>query len=223
MGFFEKLKNGLKKTKDSMMGRIESLLHSFNKIDEDLFEELEETLILCDIGVTTSEKICDKLRQKVKQEGVKEPEKIKDMLKAYYPVLYLTSYEYDRTKQKIEGIVNILRSENKNLRLFNWNCVDGLRLIDGVTQSPVQNKDGEEIIEPEETLKYILNDRESSKDIFVLEDFNNYIEEENVKFYIRSIAEKARHTNSHAIVLSAVYKLPVELEKYVLIRFETLP
>ena len=81
MGFFEKLKNGLKKTKDSMMGRIESLLHSFSKIDEDLFEELEETLILCDIGVTTSEKICDKLRQKVKQEGVKEPEKIKDMLK----------------------------------------------------------------------------------------------------------------------------------------------
>ena len=81
MGFFEKLKNGLKKTKDSMMGRIESLLHSFNKIDEDLFEELEEMLILCDIGVTTSEKICDKLRQKVKQEGVKEPEKIKDMLK----------------------------------------------------------------------------------------------------------------------------------------------
>lgn len=81
MGFFEKLKNGLKKTKDSMMGRIESLLHSFSKIDEDLFEELEEMLILCDIGVTTSEKICDKLRQKVKQEGVKEPEKIKDMLK----------------------------------------------------------------------------------------------------------------------------------------------
>ena len=56
MGFFEKLKNGLKKTKDSMMGRIESLLHSFSKIDEDLFEELEETLILCDIGVTTSDR-----------------------------------------------------------------------------------------------------------------------------------------------------------------------
>ena len=82
--------------------------------------------------------------------------KIKDMLKAYYPVLYLTSYEYDRTKQKIEGIVNILRSENKNLRLFNWNCVDGLRLIDGITPSPILNKDGEEIVEPEETLKYIL-------------------------------------------------------------------
>lgn len=149
--------------------------------------------------------------------------KIKDMLKAYYPVLYLTSYEYDRTKQKIEGIVNILRSENKNLRLFNWNCVDGLRLIEGVTSSPVRNKDGEEIVEPEETLKYILNDRESSKDIFILEDFNNYIEEENVKFYIRSIAEKARHTNTHAIVLSAVYKLPIELEKYVTVLNIPLP
>lgn len=109
------------------------------------------------------------------------------------------------------------------MRLFNWNCVDGLRLIDGVTQSPVQNRDGEEIIEPEETLKYILNDRESSKDIFVLEDFNNYIEEENVKYYIRSIAEKARHTNSHAIVLSAVYKLPIELEKYVTVLNIPLP
>ena len=145
------------------------------------------------------------------------------MLKAYYPVLYLTSYEYDRTKQKIEGIVNTLRSENKNLRLFNWNCVDGLRLIDGITPSPILNKDGEEIVEPEETLKYILNDRESSKDIFILEDFNNYIEEENVKFYIRSIAEKARHTNSHAIVLSAVYKLPIELEKYVTVLNIPLP
>ena len=81
--------------------------------------------------------------------------KIKDMLKAYYPVLYLTSYEYDRTKQKIEGIVNILRSENKNVRLFNWNCVDGLRLIEGVTQFLVKNRDGEEIVEPEETLKSV--------------------------------------------------------------------
>ena len=70
MGFFEKLKNGLAKTKNSMMGRIESLLHSFTKIDEDLFEELEETLILCDIGVNTSVKICDMLRDRVKREGV---------------------------------------------------------------------------------------------------------------------------------------------------------
>lgn len=81
MGFFEKLKNGLKKTKDSMMGRIESLLHSFTKIDEELFEELEETLIMCDIGVNTSVKICEILRERVKKEGVTDPAQIKDMLK----------------------------------------------------------------------------------------------------------------------------------------------
>ena len=149
--------------------------------------------------------------------------KIKDMLKAFYPVLYLTSFEYDRTKQKIEGIINVLRSEGKDVRIFNWNCVDGLRGLNGDKPQPVNNKDGEEIVEPEEVLKYILNDKDASKDVFVLEDFNNYIEEENVKYYIRSIAEKARHTNTHAIILSAVYKLPVELEKYVTVLNIPLP
>ena len=72
MGFFEKLKNGLKKTKDSMMGRIESLLHSFSKIDEDLFEELEEALIMADLGVQTTMDICDNLRKRVKKENVTE-------------------------------------------------------------------------------------------------------------------------------------------------------
>lgn len=81
MGFFEKLKAGLKKTKDSMMGKIERLLGSFTKIDEDLFEELEETLIMCDIGVNTSVKICDELRDRVKREGTTDPAQIKDMLK----------------------------------------------------------------------------------------------------------------------------------------------
>ena len=81
MGFFEKLKNGLRKTKNSMMGKIEGLLKRFSKIDEELFEELEETLILCDIGVNTSVKICEELRERVKKDNVKEPEKIRDMLK----------------------------------------------------------------------------------------------------------------------------------------------
>ena len=81
MGFFEKLKNGLKKTKDSMMSKIEGLLHKFKKIDEELFEELEETLILCDIGVNTSVKICDELRERVKKDGITDPEAIKDLLK----------------------------------------------------------------------------------------------------------------------------------------------
>ena len=81
MGFFEKLRAGLRKTKDSMMGKIEGLLNSFTKIDEDLFEELEETLIMCDIGVNTSVKICDQLRERVKRDGVKDPSMIMDMLR----------------------------------------------------------------------------------------------------------------------------------------------
>ncbi len=81
MGFFEKLKAGLKKTKDSMMSKIESLLNSFTKIDEDLFEELEETLILSDIGVNTSVKICDELRARVKSQGITDPMEVKDLLK----------------------------------------------------------------------------------------------------------------------------------------------
>ena len=81
MGFFEKLKAGLKKTKDSMMNKIERLLGSFTKIDEDLFEELEETLIMCDIGVNTSVKICEELRDRVKRGGITDPMQIKDVLK----------------------------------------------------------------------------------------------------------------------------------------------
>lgn len=146
--------------------------------------------------------------------------KIKDMLKAYYPVLFLTSYEYDRTKQKINGIIASLRAENKEVRLFNWNCVEGLNLIilDG------QHKYlGEKYDDPEMVLKYIYNDTDLSKDIFVLEDFSNYIDEERVKFYIRAIAERAKHTNTHAIILSALYKLPTELEKYVTVLNLPLP
>lgn len=81
MGFFEKLKAGLKKTKDSMMSRIERLLGSFTKIDEELFEELEETLIMCDIGVNTSVKICEELRERVKLKGMTDPLLIKGELR----------------------------------------------------------------------------------------------------------------------------------------------
>ena len=81
MGFFEKIKNGLKKTRDSMVGRVEQVINSFTKIDEDFFEELEETLILCDIGVPASMKICGLLRKKIKETGEKDPANIKVLLR----------------------------------------------------------------------------------------------------------------------------------------------
>ncbi len=80
MGFFSKLTQGLKKTRDSISGAVGSMLSAFKTIDEDLFEELEEILIMSDIGMATSSKICNILRERVKEEKVKDPELIKNML-----------------------------------------------------------------------------------------------------------------------------------------------
>ena len=81
MGFFEKLKEGLKKTKDSFVSKVEVLVNSFTKIDEDFFEELEETLIMSDIGAVTSSNICDRLRAEVKRTGTTDPAEVKTLLK----------------------------------------------------------------------------------------------------------------------------------------------
>lgn len=80
MGFFEKLKNGLFKTKNAIVGKIDNLFKSFRKVDEDLFEELEELLISADIGVNTTEEILDELRDNVKENKIKEPEDVKNEL-----------------------------------------------------------------------------------------------------------------------------------------------
>ena len=80
MGLFAKLSQGLKKTRESISAAVGSMLSAFTRIDEDLFEELEEILIMSDIGIATSTKICDILRQRVKDEKVKDPALIKETL-----------------------------------------------------------------------------------------------------------------------------------------------
>ncbi len=80
MGFFEKLKQGLSKTSKSLTSQIDSVLAAFGKIDEDLFEELEETLIMADIGVDASMKIMEQLRKEVRQGRISKPEQIRDLL-----------------------------------------------------------------------------------------------------------------------------------------------
>lgn len=80
MGLFSKIKEGLKKTRNAVMGQIDSMLKSFTKIDEELFEELEELLVMGDVGVPTAEKICDELRDRVKKEGIKDPAMINSLL-----------------------------------------------------------------------------------------------------------------------------------------------
>jgi fused signal recognition particle receptor len=80
MGFFDKLKQGLLKTKNAIVDKIDGLFKSFVKVDEDLFEELEELLISADIGVNTSMEILDELRDTVKENRIKDPEEVKKEL-----------------------------------------------------------------------------------------------------------------------------------------------
>jgi len=82
MGFFEKLKLGLTKTKDAILGKIDSVFKHFHKVDEDLFEELEEVLISADIGFNTTEEILEELRDTVKDKRIKEAELVKEELLA---------------------------------------------------------------------------------------------------------------------------------------------
>ena len=76
MGFFKKLKEGLKKTRDSVVGQIDSMLQTFTVIDDELFEELEELLVMGDVGVETANKICGMLRVRVREKGISKPAKI---------------------------------------------------------------------------------------------------------------------------------------------------
>ncbi len=80
--FFEKIKHGLAKTREGMKNRIDSLINSFTKIDDDLLDELEEILILSDIGAATSQQIISMLRTKIKEKGITDPQQIKIELKA---------------------------------------------------------------------------------------------------------------------------------------------
>ena len=76
MGFFEKLKQGLAKTKNALFGQIGNLLKGFTRVDEDLLDELEELLIQADIGVTATEEIMENLRDAVKEGRIREKEEI---------------------------------------------------------------------------------------------------------------------------------------------------
>lgn len=81
MGFFDKLKNGLSKTKTSINEKINNVFSTFRKVDEDLLEELEEALIMSDVGMETSEKIISELRDKIKKEKIEDADQVKQALK----------------------------------------------------------------------------------------------------------------------------------------------
>lgn len=72
MGFFEKLKNGLKKTKEVLMKPVNSLFSSYDKVDDEFFEELFDILVMSDVGVATSQEIIDRLKERLKEKKIKE-------------------------------------------------------------------------------------------------------------------------------------------------------
>lgn len=80
MGLFTKIAEGLKKTKDSFLGGLQRVFNSFTKIDEELFEELEEQMIMSDIGVDTSVEICERVRKLVKERGITDPNDIMELI-----------------------------------------------------------------------------------------------------------------------------------------------
>lgn len=79
-GFFKKLVSGLTKTRDNIVHGIDNVFSGFSKIDDDFYEELEETLIMGDLGVNTTEEIIENLKQKVKEDHIKNPEECKELL-----------------------------------------------------------------------------------------------------------------------------------------------
>lgn len=81
MGFFDKLKHGLSKTKTSINEKINNVFSNFRKVDEELLEELEEALIMSDVGVETSTKIISELRDRIKKEKIEDSEEVKRVLK----------------------------------------------------------------------------------------------------------------------------------------------
>ena len=81
MGFFEKLKSGLSKTKESFNEKINNVFKNFRKVDEELMEELEEALIMSDVGMETSVRIIDKLRDKVKTDKIEDADQVKQELR----------------------------------------------------------------------------------------------------------------------------------------------
>ena len=81
MGFFDKLKQGLSKTKESFNEKVNNVFKNFRKVDEELLEELEDALIMSDVGMETSVKIIDNLRDKIKTNKIEDSEEVKNELR----------------------------------------------------------------------------------------------------------------------------------------------
>jgi len=119
MGFFDKLKSGLSKTKTSFDDKINGVFSAFRKVDEELLEELEEALIMSDIGMDTSLEIISRLRNRIKRENIKDAEEVKNVLREEMQNIL----EVCDNSIKLESIPSVIlvigvnRSSEKQLQL----------------------------------------------------------------------------------------------------------
>ncbi len=103
-GFFGKLVSGLSKTRDNILGGVDQVLNGFSSIDEDFYEELEEALIIADLGVNTTMTIIEDIKGKVKERGIKEPGDVKALLKEELKELMSLNhgaYEFENKKSVV--------------------------------------------------------------------------------------------------------------------------
>ena len=164
MGFFDKIKTGLEKTRNSLVGSVNSIISSFTKIDEEFIEELEEILIMSDIGVHTAGEICEKLREQVKENRITEPEEVKTLLKDILTEMLQGDYKLHLdTKPSVIMVIGVngvgktttigklaavLKSQGKNVMLaaadtFRAAAIDQLGLwADRAGVSMVKNVEG---------------------------------------------------------------------------------
>ncbi len=119
MGIFSKINQGLKKTRDSFMNAVTGVLNSFVKIDEELFEELEEAMIMSDMGMQTAEHITELLRKRVKEQGITDPTEIKALL---------------------EGIITELLGESRGLEISTTPSVILVIGVNGVGKTTTIGK-----------------------------------------------------------------------------------
>lgn len=122
MGFFDKLKNGLGKTRDSLNDRMNNVFSNFRKVDEDLLDELEEILIISDIGVETSVEIISRLRNRIKKEKIQNEEDVKSALREeMQKILDETENDLDISKKPTVILVVGVNGVRKNY-IYWKNC-----------------------------------------------------------------------------------------------------
>lgn len=109
LGFFARLKQGLAKTRNNIVQGMDSVFHGFSQIDEDFYEELEEVLIMGDIGVNATSDIIEKLRKQVKEKGIREPKACRELLIANIKEQMQvgeTAYEFEK-KQSVVLVIGV--------------------------------------------------------------------------------------------------------------------